>query len=204
MPPEPSNPGRQGASASASIELLRRIQAGDGAAWEDLYLAYRDRLLLSIRCRLGADLRSRIQSEDILQSVFKDVLGDLHGVEHRGPGSLDSYLHACVLNKIRNKSDFFGAKRRAGESPLTDSALDWLQAPRSPELGYLDRDRYDRLERAIAALPDDMREAILLRRVEGYSNQEAAAALGKSPDAASKIYNRALARLGVSLQAARR
>jgi RNA polymerase sigma-70 factor (ECF subfamily) len=191
------------ASSSASIELIRRIRAGDREAWEELYLRYRDRLLLSIRCRLGQELRSRLQSEDILQSVFKDVLGELRDVEHRGKGSLDAYLHVCVLNKIRNKADFFAAKKRTGETPLTDSVLDDLRAPGVAEPGYLDRERYERLERAIAALPPDMKEAILLRRVEGYTNQEMAAALGKSPDAASKIYNRGLARLGLSLQGAR-
>jgi RNA polymerase sigma-70 factor (ECF subfamily) len=203
VPSEHSHPGRDAASASASIELLRRIQAGDRQAWEDLYLRYRDRLLLSIRCRLGQELRSKLQSEDILQSVFKDVLGELGGVEHRRAGSLDSYLHVCVLNKIRNKADFFGAKKRTGDTPLTDSVLESLRAPAASDLGYLDHERYERLERAIAALPPEMKETILLRRVEGFTNQEAAAALGKSPDATSKIYNRALARLGLALQKVR-
>jgi hypothetical protein len=116
VPPDSSNAGREAASSSASIELLRRIQAGDRKAWEDLYLGYRGRLLLSIRCRLGKELRSKVQSEDILQSVFKDALAELDAVEHRGRGALDSYLHVCVLNKIRNKADFFGAKKN----------LEWL------------------------------------------------------------------------------
>ena len=200
MASEFSNPAREASSASVSLDLVRRIQAGDQKAWEDLYLGYRDRLLLSIRCRLGPELRSKVQSEDILQSVFKDVLGELEGVEHRGKGSLDGYLHTCVLNKIRNKADFFGAKKRTGDTPLTDSVLDGLPAPQRADLGYLDRGRYERLERAIAALPAEMKEVILLRRVEGFTNQEVASSIGKSPEAASKVYNRALARLGLSLQ----
>lgn len=198
MPSTPPNPSK--AEASLSIELIRRIETGDRAAWEDLYLRYRDRLLLSIRCRLGTPMRARIESEDILHSVFRDALQGMQAIEHRGAGSLDRYLHTCVLNKIRNKADFFGASKRTGETPLTDSLVRALPAPSGGDLRYIDAERYERLERVMAHLPEDMRDAVLLRRVEGLTNQEAAAVLGKSPDATSKLYNRALARLGQSLR----
>jgi RNA polymerase sigma-70 factor (ECF subfamily) len=181
-----------------SLDLVSRIRDGDRSAWESLYLRYRDALLFSIRCRLGAGLRSRLQSEDILHSVVKDALEDLHRrpFEPRGENSLAHYLHACVLNKIRAKADYFGAARREGDVPLTDSILERLPNARGSEPRYIDSERYEKLEKALGLLPEDMREAILLRRVEGLSNTEAAAVLGKSPEAASKLYNRALARLG--------
>jgi DNA-directed RNA polymerase specialized sigma24 family protein len=49
----------------------------------------------------------------------------------------------------------------------------------------------------MARLPDEMREIILLRGIEELPNREAAEVMGKSPEAASKLYNRALARLAV-------
>ena len=61
MSAESPIPRGETGSPSASLELLRRIQGGDSRAWEDLYFRYRDRLILSIRCRLGADLRARVQ-----------------------------------------------------------------------------------------------------------------------------------------------
>ena len=48
-----------------------------------------------------------------------------------------------------------------------------------------------------------MREVVLLRSIEGLGNDEAAALVGKSPEATSKAYNRALARLGALMQDAR-
>ncbi|MGE3172087.1 MAG: RNA polymerase sigma factor [Planctomycetota bacterium] len=194
-----ASPDREPGAPSLSIDLVRRIQAGDTAAWDELYMRYRDRLLLSIRCRLGPTLRARLQSEDVLHSVFGDVLHhDLRGFAPQ-PGGLDRYLHTCVLNKIRNKADFFGAQKRRGDAPLTDSLAGRLPAAVGGELGYVDAARYERLERAIGQLPVEMREALLLRRIEGLGNQEVAAELGKSPEAASKLYNRALARLGTLL-----
>jgi RNA polymerase sigma-70 factor (ECF subfamily) len=187
-------------SSEISIELVRRIQEGDASAWDALYLRYRDRLLLSIRCRLGAQLRARLESEDILHSVFKDALSDIHRFEPRDPRSLNHYLHACTLNKIRSKADYFAAKKRAGEVPLSDSVIERIPNPAGAEPRYQDQGRFERLEQALGQLSADMREVVLLRTVEELPNQDAAKILGKSPEASSKLYNRALARLAVILR----
>jgi RNA polymerase sigma-70 factor (ECF subfamily) len=184
-----------------SLELVGRIQAGDRGAWEQVYARYHDPLLFSIRCRLGPELRSRLQSEDVLHSVVADAFRDLERFEARGPGSLARYLHVCVLNKIRSKAEFHAALKRSGDVPLSDSIAERL-AGGAGEPAYFDEPRYGRLERALAALPEEMREAVLLRAVEGLSNREAAAVLGKNEEAASKLYNRALARLGTLAGAA--
>lgn len=187
--------------AELSAELVRRVQDGDSSAWEELYLRFRDPLLLSIRCRLSRDLRSRLSSEDVLHSVVKDAMGDLVRFEHRGPGSLGHYLHTCVLNKIRNKAAYHAACKRAGDVRLSEQALATLPTPGDATPGgawpgYVEAERFGRLERALSRLPDQMRELVVLRLVEGATNAEAAQALGKTPEAASKAYNRALARLG--------
>lgn len=180
-----------------SIELLQRIQQGDRAAWDDLYLRYRDRLLFAIRCQLGPELRARLQSEDVLHSVVRDALTDLQRFAPQDDGALGRYLHVCVLNKIRKKGAFFGAQRRAGDVALSDSLAERL--PAAGPQRYLDHERYDALERAIQRLPEPMREVVVLRAVHGLSNQEAAAALGRTPEATSKTFQRAIARLGVAL-----
>jgi RNA polymerase sigma-70 factor (ECF subfamily) len=187
-------------SIDVSLELVRRIQSGDDEAWEALYLRYRDQLLLSIRCRLGPQLRSRLESEDILHSVFKDALSDLHRFRPQNSDSLNHYLHACVLNKIRSKADYFTAKKRSGEIPLSDSIIERIPNPPGAEPRYSQIGLYGRLEQAILELPEEMREIILLRRIESLPNQEAAQVMGKSPEATSKLYNRALARLAVLMR----
>jgi len=188
-----ARPG-DGADEDLSLEIVQRIRQGDRDAWERLYRRYHDALLLAIRCRLGARLRARVESEDILQSVVRDAMGDLEHFEPRGPGSLRHYLHVCVLNKIRAKAQYFAAAKRSGEEPLSASALE--RVPAAPEApAYLDAERYEKLEKGLGLLPESLREALLLRTVEGLTNQEAARVLGKSEEATSKLYNRALARL---------
>ena len=190
-------------SDESSVELVARIQAGDRRSMETLYLRYRDRLILSIRCRLGPHLRSRLESEDILQSVFKDVIEDIDRFEHRGQWSLNRYLHACVLNKIRRKAEYHAAGKRTGEVPLSDSIMERIPGSSRAEPGYLDAGRFERLERGLGRLPEEMREVVVLRRVEELSNHETARVLGKTPEAASKLYNRALARLAIWMRAER-
>jgi len=194
------DPDRRESDAEISTELVRRIQEGDDSAWPELYRRYRDPLLLSIRCRLGPKLRSHLQSEDILHSVVKDALVDLRKFEPRGANSLDHYLHVCVLNKIRVKAEYYSAKKRSGEVPLRETLHGELPDSGAGEPRYLDAERYERLERALERLPEPMREVVLLRRIENLSNLEVAEVLGKNPDATSKTYNRAIARLGMLMR----
>lgn len=185
---------------SDSMQLLQRIQDGDGAAWDDLYLRYRDRLLFAIRCRLGPGLRARLQSEDVLHSVVKDALSDLQRFRPHDEGALGRYLHVCVLNKIRKKAAFHAAARRAGDVPLSATLAGRLPQPAS-ELRYLQAERYERLEAALQRLPADMRTVVLLRSCEGLSFEQAAQQLGRSRDATAKLYQRAVARLGIAVGA---
>lgn len=179
---------------SFTIDLVNRIQGGDDDAWNDLYGRYHDELLFAVRCRLGPGLRRHLQSEDVLQSVMRDALGDLHRFEPRGPGSLKHFLNVLITNKIRDRVDTYGAQKRAGTVPLTDSVAAAV-SDGTPELRYHDAVRYERLERCMARLPEDMRQVVLLRKLEGLSSKDVAEMLEKSDAAVRKLYSRALARL---------
>lgn len=182
----------------ASLDLVARLRGGDGSAWDELYRRYHDQLLLVVRMRLGARLRAFIESEDIFQSAAREALSALARFEDRGPGSLQRYLQALVLNKIRDRADTFGAAKRQGAQPLDTALIESLAAP-AGEPRYFDAACYERLERALRELPDDQREIVLLRKVDGLSSQEVAARTGQSDAAVRKATSRALARLAARL-----
>ena len=186
---------------SISLDLVRRIQTGDSAAWNELFARYHDPLLLAARLRLGPGLRRFLTSEDIFQSVALEAFRSLSEFESRGPGSLEAYLRTLVVNKIRDRVDTFTAEKRGGGAPDVplDEALSATLAARGP--AYYDGERYERLERALNALPSEQRELIVLRKLENLSSQEVAARLGLSDDAARKGFSRALARLTTLLAA---
>ena len=175
-------------------ELVTRIQAGDQDAWNDLYRRYHDSLLFAVRCRLGPGLRRHLQSEDILQSVVLEAMIDLQDFRPTGPESLRHFLHVMVANKIRDRVDTFGAKKRRGTVALTDSVMAGVPGYTGPPR-YHDGERYERLEQCMTRLPEDMREVVLLRKVEGLTSREVAAVMKREDTAVRKLYSRALARL---------
>lgn len=182
-----------------TLDLLGRIRGGEGEAWNDLYRRYHDQLLLTIRARLGSGLRRHMQSEDVLQSVALEAFRDLDGFAYRGPGSLRHFLNKLVLNKIRDRADHFGALKRAGDTPLGDTLLASVPDP-ATEPTYHDAERYGALERSLARLPEDLREVLLLRRVDGLPSREVAELLGRSDEAVRKAYSRALAKLALMMR----
>ncbi len=178
---------------SATREILARLRAGDRGAFDQLYCRWRDELLFVARARLGTRLRGFLDSEDILQSVALEAFTELPRFVPQHDGSLRKFLHQLVLRKIQDRADTVNARKRAGAVPLTDSVADTLTTPAGP--GYHDRTRFERLERGLALLPEEMRRVLVLRKVEGLSGKEAAAALGRSDAATRQLYARALARL---------
>src|SRR5262245_42320603 len=93
-------------------DLLLRAKAGSPDALNTLYERCGGRLLAYIRLRMGRELRSRLESRDVLQSTL------LKSVEHfdefrgsRTP-SLMAWLSAIAEREIRDRADFDRRQRR--------------------------------------------------------------------------------------------
>ena len=56
-------------------ELIEKLNGGDLAAAERAFLAYEPYLRMAVRRQLTGPLRSKLDSMDIVQSVWADVLG---------------------------------------------------------------------------------------------------------------------------------
>ncbi len=179
-----------------TLDLISRIKGGQSDAWGELYDLYHDELLFAVRQKLGSRLRSVLQSEDVLQSVALEAFRDIDMFEDRGPGSLRAFLHRLVLNKIRDRAEYFDAKKRSGSVPLTPSIMETNPLP-AADLAYRNGSAFEKLESCLARLPDDMREIIILRRIEGHSSKEIAERIGKTDASVRKTYSRALARLSL-------
>ena len=184
---------------ATSLALVARIQRGEPTAWEELYRRYHDQLLLTVRMRLSSGLRAVLQSEDVFQSVALEAFAALDRFEYRGRGSLERYLKQMVLNKIRDRARGFAAEKRGGGRTPAEVDVDALAGAEPERVGYYQAEVYERLERAIQKLPDDMREVLLLRRIEGLTSREVAERLGKSDAAVRQIAARAMARLTTSM-----
>jgi RNA polymerase sigma-70 factor (ECF subfamily) len=158
--------------------LVARIGRGDEAAARALVGAKLPRVLALARRMLG----DATEAEDVAQETFMRMW---RHAGHWRPGAarFDTWLHIVTLNLCRDRL----RRRRettmpvlpdiADPAPSTDSALDDAAEMRA-------------VQRAIAALPERQREAILLVHYQDLGNIAAAEALGVSIEALESLLSR--------------
>jgi RNA polymerase sigma-70 factor (ECF subfamily) len=177
--------------ADSSVDLLVKAQSGDGEALNDLLTRYLPRLKRWASGRLPANMRTMLDTADLVQDAVINALRNLNTLEIRSEGTLQAYLRRAVINRI---IDLY---RRAGRRPIRgEMPEDAASAATSPLEAAIGAEAVESYERALARLTDDEREAIVLRVELGFNYQEIAEQLGKpSADAARMAVGRAIARL---------
>ena len=189
-----------------STALLREARAGAPGALDDLYGRVAGRLLAVIRLRLGPDLRSRLESRDVLQATLLKSFEHLGDFEGDNGSSLMAWLARIAEHEIRDRADHLHRQCRdaAREVPLEDAATVTPAGARSALSQVLLDERALRLERAIETLSPAHREVILLRSFEERSFREIGQRLGKTEDACRMLFARAMAALTLALGEAAR
>ena len=187
-------------SLGLSRELLEQAKSGSPEALNHLYERCAGRLLAFIRLRLGRDLRSRLESRDILQATLLKSLehvGELKADESR---SVMAWLARIAEHEIRDCADFHHRQRRdaAREMALEDDAP--LPAlTRSALSRVILGEQAERLEQALESLSPAHRDVILLRKFEELSFAEIGQRLGKTEDACRMLLARAMTALTVNM-----
>jgi RNA polymerase sigma-70 factor (ECF subfamily) len=154
-------------------ELLGAHVAGDPQAFNELVGRHRDRLWAVAMRTTGDPEEAADALQDALISAFR------RADQFRGDAAVTTWLHRIVVNASLDR-----LRRRAVRTtqPLPDD-LEHLP-------GAVIADPNDAMERretqlaitaALAELPDDQREAVMLVDVEGWSIEDAAAQLGCPP-----------------------
>jgi RNA polymerase sigma-70 factor (ECF subfamily) len=158
----------------ALCELMIAYQQGDARAFEALY----GRLSPQIGGYLRALCRDAARAEDLMQDVFLQVHRARH--TYMPPRPVKPWIYAIARNVflMRRRA---GGRRERRETTVAD-ALPEVPVPAEVEtLG--DRDA---VRKALAHVPEDRREVLLLHHVWGLSFREIGAAVGIS-EAAAKL-----------------
>jgi len=153
-------------------KLVERVQKGDKGAFDLLVLKYQHKIVnLVMRYVRDPEL-----SQDIAQEAFIKAYRALP--RFRGDSAFYTWMYRIAVNTAKNH---LAAQRRR---PM-DIELD-LQDPEqydlhaklketdTPEGVTISHELQQTVERAIAALPEDLRTAIVLRELEGMSYEEIA------------------------------
>ena len=186
--------------------LVALAQDGDQSALNQLCKVYGARVLWIVRLRMGRELRSQLESIDLVQDVLMSALKDFGNVNWGTEGDFLRWLSRITENRIRGHLQRLHAKKRdirrevrlKGYGPTAEdsfvAALD-AAVTTTPSAIMSKREELDRLAKAIDELKPEYREAIILTKIEGLSYKEMGDRLGKSSDAVRKLVSRALEEL---------
>lgn len=178
--------------ALSSIDLVKRAQAGDEQALNDLCARYLPRLHRWAHGRLPASARGAIDTHDLVQDTLTQVVHRLDRFEPRHEGAFQAYVRQALLNRIRDAAR--RGNRRGGVAEVLDTAQPAEDA--SPLEEAIGAEALQRYEAALGRLRPEDREAIVARIELGLTYPEIAAALGKpSIPATHMAVSRALVRL---------
>ena len=183
------------AVVEATQLLLAQARAGDNPARERLFARFLPRLEEWAHCRLPHNARGIADTDDLVQVTLVRALNRLEEFEWRREGAFLSYLRTILLNVVRD--EIRRSRPLLNREPLDDRMPSRARSELERMIGEETLERY---EVALAELPEDQREAVLMRLEFGYSHGEIAEALGKpSVDAARMTVARGLAKLGERL-----
>lgn len=157
--------------------LLDKLCDGNDAAAEEVFRAYEPLLRRVVRRQLPANLQSKFDSVDIVQSVWADVL---QGFRRGGWKFHDAeHLRAFLVRVVRNRFiDRYRTHRRAVEceQPLTSSGVEELPAGQSPRPSQLAQ-ASELWEQLLEMCPPEHRQVLQLKR-QGLALAEIAARTG--------------------------
>ena len=144
--------------------LVWKFKHGSKEAFCCIYEKYRDDLL-----RLAISLLNEANiAEDIVHDVFASFIQN--GKQFRLTGSLKSYLATCVANRARNANRAY--QRR--HSSVLDEVDPAASSSSRPDRWIICSDEFRQLSNALAQLPYNQRETVLLRAQGGMKFRQIA------------------------------
>jgi RNA polymerase sigma-70 factor (ECF subfamily) len=184
--------------------LLTAARAGSREALGQALDACRQYLLLIAQAELSPELRAKGGASDLVQETFLEAQRDFCQFHGSTQAELQAWLRRVLLNNLGDFTRHFcTTDKRAvarevtlpGDTSSADAIGDLAAPPPSPSGAAMAREQAEGLRDALARLPEDYRQVILLRYEGGHSFEEIGRRLGRSPDAARKLWARAVEHL---------
>ncbi|MDP9468186.1 MAG: RNA polymerase sigma factor [Chloroflexota bacterium] len=182
---------RLGSDQSGDPDLADVVAAqGDRAAFDVLYRRYLDRVYGYAFYQLG----DHHDAEDATERTFMAALRALPTFRDEG-ATFRAWLFRIAHNTIANAHR---SRFRRRTEPLPEG-LERAAPNADPASLVLEAEEARHVLRAIAELPDDRRQVVLLRFVDGLSSREIGQVMDRSEGAARVLLHRALRDLAARL-----
>jgi RNA polymerase sigma-70 factor (ECF subfamily) len=181
----------------SSRELFRR---GDEAAFQSLLDRYVDGLRERVSRQIPPSLQRRIAASDVIQETCILAYSRREDFEDRGDGSFGAWLRAIADRKLKEevRRHRGASKRSAGREVTRGGRPDTAHFRghhRTPSAAAVLSEDALRVRSAMRRLPSDYQTVIHLALERGLPLRDVAEQMGRSREAAKKLYGRAVVRL---------
>ena len=130
-------------------------------------------------------------AEDLTEQTFLQAYRHFERAQRESEGRpLRPWLIRIAHNLAAN---YYRDRSRRPQTPIDDAGP--LSAPHTTEALVEDRDDLKRILSGVQKLPDDRREALIMRFALGMDNREIARALGRTDGATKVLLHRAIKQL---------
>ncbi len=166
-------------------EFIERARNGDGEAIRELYRRYAPRVYAVVRRLAGDDALA----EDWAQEAWVRAIRAMPSF--RGDARFSTWIHRIAVNSALHGRRW--RQRRTKDEIDLPIAVPDTAPPDRTVLRVT-------LERALASLPDGMRQVLVLHDIEGYTHEEIGTFLGVTPGTSKSQLFKARARMRKLLQ----
>ncbi|HEY7329696.1 MAG TPA: sigma-70 family RNA polymerase sigma factor [Gemmataceae bacterium] len=186
--------------------LLNRAKAGDSAALGRLLESYRSYLTVLAQTQIGRRLQSKVDAADVVQESFLSAARYFEQFRGDSEAEFLSWLRQVLASVLANLVRHYQGtqlrdvrleRRLVVELDQSSQALDrgLVAAGSSPSQQAARREQSVLLADALARLPMEWRDLLILRHLEGLTFPEVAQRLGRTVDSIKKQWPKALTQL---------
>lgn len=180
---------------------VTRAASGDRDALQRLLVQYHVALRSYVAGRIDADLRHRIDAEDVLQLAYVSAFGAVDRCQFSGPAAFYRWLQSIVTSRLRDEQRALRSQKRAvhrershesAKTTYPQLAERLADGGNTPSQFAAKDEATAAVMSSLARLTEDQREVIRLRFLEGWPVTEVAARMGKTEAAVHALCHRGL------------
>ena len=184
-------------------ELLDRARNGDADARNELFEVCRSYIAVSAKAEMASWLKAKVDASDLIQQTLLEAHRGLDRFRGRTEAEWLAWLKQILAHNAADYvRQFHGVEKRraAREIPIqsddeSQSALPLEDHGESPSQILLRKELQLQMADAIAQLPEDYQQVIILRNMQRLPFDEVAEHMGRSRPATQMLWMRAVKKL---------
>jgi RNA polymerase sigma-70 factor, ECF subfamily len=197
--------------SAETLELLMQARRGLDSARGELLERYRTYLELLARVEVGRRLQTKLDAADVVQETFLEAHRNFALFRGHSEPEFAAWLREILAGRVCNLvRHYLGTQGRDlrreqawnidldRSSRAIDRGFFALQS--TPSQHVAQREQGVLLAEALARLPADYREVVILRHFEELTFPEVAKRMERTVDSVQKLWVRALANLKQAMQ----